>query len=110
MRSAAMGHPARGQSKGAAVTLPGSESTERRSKSLNPLSRLPRLQTFDSWIAYPNYRLLWVGNFFANSGQWLQLLTIGWLVRDLTAGSSSSSLLVVTVGGLNTLPGLIVGP
>ncbi len=110
MRPAAMGRPARGQSKGASIALPGSESKERRSKSLNPLSRLPRLQTFDSWIAYPNYRLLWIGNFFANSGQWFQLLTIGWLVRDLTAGSSSSPLLVVTVGGLNTLPGLIVGP
>ena len=71
---------------------------------------MPRLQTFDSWIAYPNYRLLWIGNFFANSAQWFQLLTVGWLVRELTAGSSSSSLLVVTVGGLNTLPGLLVGP
>ena len=35
---------------------------------------------------------------------------MGWLVRDLTAGSSASSLLVVTVGAINTLPGLVVGP
>ena len=71
---------------------------------------LPRIHTFDSWNAYRDYRFLWVGNFFANNAQWLQLLTVGWLVRDLTAGSSSSSLLVVTVGGLNLVPSLVVGP
>ena len=74
------------------------------------LSWVPRLQTLDSWRAYPNYRLLWTGNFCANSAQWFQLLTVGWLVRDLTAADSSSALLVVTVGGLSTLPVLIVGP
>ena len=71
---------------------------------------IPRLHTFDAWIEYRDYRLLWVGNFCANSAQWLQLLTVGWLVRGLTEGSASSSLLVVTVGGLSTLPGLLVGP
>ena len=71
---------------------------------------IPRLQTFDSWIEYRDYRLLWIGNFCANSAQWLQLLSVGWLVRSLTEGSPSSSLLVVTVGGLSTLPGLLVGP
>ncbi|MCH8109262.1 MAG: MFS transporter [Chloroflexi bacterium] len=110
MRSASMGRTARGQSKGAAVALPGSDSKEQNTKHWGLLSRLPRLQTFDSLIEHRNYRLLWIGNFFANSAQWFQLLTIGWLVRELTAGSSSSSLLVVTVGGLNTLPGLIIGP
>jgi MFS family permease len=72
--------------------------------------RMPRLQLFDSISAYPDYRLLFIGNFCANSAQWLQLLSIGWLVRSLTVGSSSSALLVVTVGGMNTLPGLFVGP
>ena len=42
---------------------------------------MPRLHTLDSWKAYPNYRLLWAGNFCANSAQWIQLLTVGWLVR-----------------------------
>ena len=78
--------------------------------NLDLLSRIPRLQTLDSWKAYRNYRFLWVGNFCANNAQWLQLLTVGWLVRDLTAGSASSPLLVVTVGGLSTVPVLIVGP
>ena len=71
---------------------------------------MPRLQTLDSWLGYRNYRLLWCGNFFANSAQWLQLLSVGWLVRELSEGSAVAGLLVVTVGGINTLPGLVVGP
>ena len=71
---------------------------------------MPRLHTLDAWLAYRNYRLLWCGNFFANSAQWLQLLTVGWLVLELSEGSTVAGLLVVTVGGINTLPGLIVGP
>jgi len=51
-----------------------------------------------------------VGNFFANTAQWLQLLSVGWLVRDLTDSFASSGLLVVAVGGVTTLPTLIVGP
>ena len=69
-----------------------------------------RLQTLDSWRAYRDFRFLWVGNFFANTAQWLQLLSVGWLVRDLTDSFASSGLLVVAVGGMTTLPTLIVGP
>ena len=64
----------------------------------------------DSWRAYRDFRFLWVGNFFANTAQWLQLLSVGWLVRDLTDSLASSGLLVVAVGGMTTLPTLIVGP
>ena len=35
---------------------------------------------------------------------------MGWLVRDLSEGSTIAGLLVVTVGGINSLPGLVVGP
>ena len=73
------------------------------------LTRLPRLHTFDSW-RYREYRLLWTANFFSNSAQWFQLLSVGWLVQSLTAGSSTSALQVVTVGGISTLPVLLVGP
>ena len=69
-----------------------------------------RIHTFDAWIQYRDFRFLWIANFFANSGQWLQMLSTGWLVQSLTAGSGSSALLVVTVGGLSTLPVLLVGP
>ena len=71
---------------------------------------IPRPQTFDAWIAYRDYRFLWVGNFFANTAHWLQLLTLGWLVRDLTKGTEESALLVVGIGGVSTLPGVIIGP
>ena len=71
---------------------------------------MPRLQTFDAWIVSRDYRLLWVGNFFANTANWLQLLTLGWLVQHLTKDTGASALLVIGVGGINTLPGLIIGP
>ena len=50
-----------------------------------------------------------MANFFANTAQWLQLLSVGWLVRDLTDSFASSGLLVVAVGGMTTLPTLVVG-
>lgn len=68
------------------------------------------MHTLDAWLAYRNFRLLWCGNFFANNAQWIQLLSVGWLVRDLSEGSTVAGLLVVTVGGINTMPGLVVGP
>ena len=73
-------------------------------------SKIPRFHTLDSWIYYPNYRFLWIGNFFANGALWLQLLSVGWLVQHLTEGETSSALLVVTIGAVNTLPSLFVSP
>ncbi len=78
--------------------------------SIFRIATLPRLHTLDAWLAYRNFRLLWFGNLFANNAQWIQLLSVGWLVRDLSEGSTVTGLLVVTVGGINTLPGLVVGP
>ena len=89
------------------LNLPASPTQE---SPIFRIPRLPRLHTLDAWLAYPNYRLLWCGNFFANSAQWLQLLSVGWLVRELSQDSTFAGLLVVTVGGINTLPGLIAGP
>ena len=53
---------------------------------------------------------MWIGNFFANGALWLQLLSVGWLVQHLTEGETSSALLVVTIGAVNTLPSLFVSP
>ena len=61
-------------------------------------------------MGYRNYHLLWYGNLFANCAQWLQLLSVGWLVRELSKGSAVAGLLAVTVGEINTLLVLIVGP
>jgi MFS family permease len=83
---------------------------ERLINKRTQLSWLARIRTFDSLRLYRDYRYLWAGNFCANCAQWLQLLSVGWLVRDLTASSGSSALLVVSAGGLNTVPVLFLGP
>lgn len=41
---------------------------------------------------------------------WVQLLTVGWLVKDLSEGSQIGGLLVASVGAINTLPWLIMNP
>ena len=71
---------------------------------------MPRLHTIDAWLAYRDFRLLWFGNFFAFSAQWMQLLSIGWLVKELSAGSGVGGLLVLSASGLNILPSLVVNP
>lgn len=37
-------------------------------------------------------------------------MSVGWLVKDLSAGSAIGGLLVVSVSAINTLPGLVVNP
>ena len=71
---------------------------------------MPRIQTLDSWRAYRNYRFIWAANFFGNTALWLQLLTLGWLVKYLSEGGANSALLVVGVGGTAALPGIFIGP
>ena len=72
--------------------------------------RIPRFQTLDSLRGYPNFRLLWIGDFCSNNALWLQMLTAGWLVRSLTENSPYSTFFVVTVGGMAMLPGLVMAP
>ncbi len=69
--------------------------------------RAPGLSAFSTARLYKDFRYVWAGNFFAISGQWLQLLTIGWLVLKLTDGNA---LLTGTVVGIRTLPVLVIGP
>lgn len=69
--------------------------------------RPPGLSAFSTARLYKDFRYVWGGNFFAISGQWLQLLTIGWLVLKLTGGNA---LLTGTVVGIRTLPVLVIGP
>ncbi len=64
-----------------------------------------RIQTFSS-LRNRDYRLLWTGNLFNNGANWLQQLTVGWLVWDLSA----SPFLVGAVGGFRAVPFLVIGP
>ena len=61
------------------------------------------------WIIsqYKDFRYLWIGNFFTVGAQWIQILTVGWLVLQLTNGNA---FLTGTVVGIRTLPILIIGP
>ena len=90
-------------------TAGGQSSTAQRANGTRKI-RIPRLQTLDSLRGYPNFRLLWIGDFCSNNALWLQMLTAGWLVRSLTANSPYSTFFVVTVGGLVMLPGLFMAP
>ena len=62
-------------------------------------------QTFAA-LRHRNYRLLWAGAFFMGAGQWIQQVTLGWLLYDLTG----SSVLLGALNGLRAAPFLISGP
>ena len=67
--------------------------------------RLPRFHTFDA-LASKDFRLLWAGSFFDNLALWLQLLSLTWLVYDITGSAVYSGI----AGGLRGLPTLVIGP
>jgi MFS transporter, DHA1 family, staphyloferrin A biosynthesis exporter len=62
-------------------------------------------QTFSS-LRHANFRHLFVGTVFMSAGQWIQNVTLGWLVYDLTG----SSVLLGMLNGLRALPFLIASP
>lgn len=64
-----------------------------------------RLATFSS-LRHADFFHLWIGTFFMSAGQWIQQVTLGWLVYDLTNSSVSLGIL----NGLRALPFLITGP
>ena len=63
------------------------------------------LQTFSS-LRHPDYRYLWTGTLMMGAGQWIQQVTLGWLLYDLTG----SSVLLGALNGLRALPFLVTGP
>ena len=64
-----------------------------------------RLGTFSS-LRHANYRYLWIGTVFMSAGQWVQQVTLGWLLYDLTG----SSVLLGMLNGLRALPFLVASP
>ena len=65
----------------------------------------PGIRTFSS-LRNRDFRLLWAGNIFETMAVWLQLISLSWLVWEL----SGSALLSGTAAGLRGLPTLIIGP
>jgi len=73
-----------------------------------PAEALPArlgLQTFTS-LRHLDYRYLWTGTLMMGAGQWIQQVTLGWLLYDLTG----SSVLLGALNGLRALPFLVTGP
>ncbi|HAA95799.1 MAG TPA: hypothetical protein DCE26_08940 [Dehalococcoidia bacterium] len=68
----------------------------------------PRRQS-NFWVVskYRDFRYLWIGNFFTVGAQWIQVLTVGWLVLALTEGNA---FLTGTAVGIRTFPILFIGP
>jgi MFS family permease len=64
-----------------------------------------RSQTFAS-LRHLDYRYLWTGTLLMSAGQWVQQVTLGWLLYDLTG----NSMLLGALNGLRALPFLITGP
>lgn len=95
--------------------LPPTESRRQKSDSDRATKGEPdsidktnrRLKTFAALQNNRDYRFLWVGNLAANSAQWLQIFTIGWLVFSISGGSALHS---VAVAGIRSLPILAIGP
>jgi MFS family permease len=61
--------------------------------------------TFRS-LKYRDYRLLWFSTLFASSAQWVQQVTIGWLIYEMT----DSAFLLGAVNGFRALPLLFLAP
>ncbi len=68
-------------------------------------SRWFELQIFSS-LRHRDYRYLWSGTLMMSAGQWVQQVTLGWLIYDLTG----NSMLLGALNGLRALPFLITGP
>jgi MFS family permease len=64
-----------------------------------------RFHTFSS-LRHVDFRYLVSGTFMMSAGQWIQQVTLGWLVYDLTA----NSMLLGALNGLRALPFLVTGP
>jgi predicted MFS family arabinose efflux permease len=57
-------------------------------------------------LRHRDYRYLWIGILFMSAGQWVQQVTVGWLLYDITG----SSLLLGVINGLRAIPFLVIGP
>jgi len=67
------------------------------------LSRLSA-QTFAS-LRHKDYRYLWFGTMFMSAGLWIQNVTLGWFLYDMT----NSAVLLGILNGLKALPYLLFG-
>src|SRR5438132_12847302 len=77
------------------------EQVEAPAKESGPF----RLQLFSS-LRHLDFRYLATGTFMMSAGQWIQQVTLGWLIYDLTG----NSMLLGALNGLRAVPFLVTGP
>jgi len=85
------------------LTKPAELKTESEKTKIAALRFRPRI--FAS-LRHTDYRYLWTGTLMMSTGQWVQQVTLGWLVYDLTG----NSMLLGALNGLRALPFLVTGP
>jgi len=64
-----------------------------------------RFRIFES-LRFRQYRLIWYGQVFASMGQWMDEVTRGWLIYELT----DSALQLGLVRGVQAIPFLLLSP
>jgi predicted MFS family arabinose efflux permease len=70
-----------------------------------PLGVLLRFKTFEA-LRHRQYRLIWYGQVFASMGTWMDQVTRGWLIYELT----DSALQLGLVRGIQAIPFLLLSP
>lgn len=70
-----------------------------------PLSAMVRLRAFEA-LRHRDYRLLWYGQIFGSMGTWMDQVTRGWLIYELT----NSALQLGLVRGIQAIPFLLLSP
>jgi len=74
-------------------------------------SDIEKIDTLTS-LRIPNFRLLFIGTLLSNAGQWIQQVTLSWLVYDLTGSGTilGTINLVRSVASLGMIPmaGLLI--
>lgn len=64
------------------------------------------LSVIFSSLRHRDYRMLWIGTLLMSAGQWIQQVTLGWLLYDLTG----SAVLLGVLNGFRAMPFLVLGP
>jgi MFS family permease len=70
-----------------------------------PLNRIVRVRAFEA-LSHREYRLLWYGQVFSSMGTWMDQVTRGWLIYELT----NSALHLGMVRGIQAIPFLLLSP
>ena len=70
-----------------------------------PIELLVRLRAFEA-LRHREYRLLWYGQVFSSMGTWMDQVTRGWLIYELT----NSALHLGLVRGIQAIPFLLLSP